>query len=283
VIDDLLERTRRAAALDPDLIVWPETSAPLVLLWHRDLSERVRATVAEVKRWTLVGTLDARLFPGSDMESYNAALLYDPQGQVAGRYLKRKLVPFSERMPGGDALPWLNALNFGQSDFTPGPPAPPFAVGPHRLSVLICFESIFPEVARQSVAAGAQYLVNITNDFWFGRSAGPVQHAEMAVLRAVENRTPLVRCANSGISFFVDPYGRIMERTGLFVEAMPVATLALGSGGTFATRHGDWLVIALAALGAMSALPALAPTRLRARRAAETPADPAGTEAGRKS
>lgn len=266
VIDDLLERTRQAADADPDLIVWPETSAPLVLLWHPELADRVRGTVAELERWTLVGTLDAHLLPGNDIESYNAALLFDPEGDLAGRYRKQKLVPFSERMPFQEALPWLNVLNFGQSDFTPGPPAAPFAVGERRISVLICFEAIFPEVARRGVLDGAEYLVNITNDFWFGRSAGPVQHAQMAVLRAVENRTPLVRCANSGISCFIDPWGRVQGATPLFVEAMPTAALAPGGGGSFATRHGNWVIIGLGALGLVALVPALRPGSGRGRR-----------------
>jgi apolipoprotein N-acyltransferase len=248
VVDDLLERTRRAAALEPDLIVWPETSAPMVLFWDADLAGRVSRTVAELRRWTLVGTLDARLLGGGKFESYNAAVLYDPDGRPIRRYYKQRLVPFSEKMPLADRLPWVNVLNFGQSDFTPGRETSPLGAGGHRFSVLICFESIFPELSRRGVRLGAEYLVNVTNDFWFGRSAGPVQHAEMAILRAVENRTPLARCANSGISFFVDPYGRVLERTGLFVEAMPAARLAAGGGGSFYTRHGEWLVAALGIL-----------------------------------
>jgi apolipoprotein N-acyltransferase len=249
VVGDLLARTGQAAAAEPDLVVWPETSAPLLLFWDADLAARVARTLRGLGRWTLVGTLDARLVPGGGMESYNAAVLYDPQGKPVQRYYKQRLVPFSERMPLSGKLPWLNALNFGQSDFTPGREPGLFRAGERRFSVLICFESIFPELARQRVAAGAEYLVNTTNDFWFGRSAGPVQHAEMAILRAVENRTPVARCANSGISFFVDPYGRVLQRTGLFVEAMPVARLAPGRGGSFYTRHGEWLIAALALLG----------------------------------
>jgi apolipoprotein N-acyltransferase len=245
VIDDLLQRTRSAAEEDPDLIVWPETAAPVLVLWDRPLAERVSATIAELKRWVLVGTLDARLFPGGRVEDYNAAILYDPEGIPIKRYYKRQLVPFSEAMPFQKEIPWINALNFGQSDFTSGREKDLFTVKGRRFSVLICFESIFPRLAREAVAGGAQVLINTTNDFWFGRSAGPVQHAEMAIHRAVENRTPLARCANSGISFFVDPYGRVFGRTGLFVEAMPSARLAPGSGGSFYTRHGDWIVIGL--------------------------------------
>ena len=247
VIGDLLARTREAARHEPDLVVWPETAAPVLILWRPELADSVSRTVRELGHWVLVGTLDARILPDRSVESYNAAILYDPRGIPVQRYYKVRLVPFSERMPFTRRLPWLNALNFGQSDFSPGREPNLFEAGGTRFSVLICFESIFPELARRWVAGGSRYLVNITNDFWFGRSAGPVQHADMAILRAVENRTPLVRCANSGISFVVDPWGRVSHRTGLFVEALPVVEVGPGRGGTFYTRYGDWLLWVLLA------------------------------------
>jgi apolipoprotein N-acyltransferase len=251
-VGDLLDRTRRAAALDPDLIVWPETAAPLLVLWDPPLARAVSDSIAACKQWVLVGTLDAILHPGATAEDYNAAVLYNPSGAPVQRYYKRQLVPFSEAMPFQREIPWINALNFGQSNFSSGKETDLFEVNGRRFSVLICFESIFPGLSRQAVRSGAQYLINTTNDFWFGRSAGPVQHAEMAVLRAVENRTPLARCANSGISFFVDPYGRSFDATGLFVEAMPVARLAPGGGGSFYTRHGDWPLPGLLLLAVLS-------------------------------
>ncbi len=253
VTDDLLDRTRKAAALGPDLVVWPETAAPVMILWDPQLAERVHSVLGELGKYVLVGTLDATVRPGGGADYYNAALLYDPKGVPVTRYYKCRLVPFSEAMPFQKQIPWMNALNFGQSDFSAGKERTEFTVHGKTFSVLICFESIFPDEARKSVLGGAQYLINTTNDFWFGRSAGPVQHAEMAIHRAVENRTPLARCANTGISFFVDPYGRVTQRTGLFVEAMPVAQPGPGSGGSFYTRHGDWIVRALIALAALSA------------------------------
>lgn len=243
VVDDLLARTRTAAAAGAELVIWPETAAPLMILWDPELARRVRDTVADTRAWTLVGTLDAVLRDGGDFDAYNAAMLYDPSGKLVQRYYKMKLVPFSEAMPFKRTLPWLNVLNFGQSDFRAGETQTVFDVGKHPFVVLICFESIFPEFAREGVRGGARCMVNITNDFWFGRSAGPVQHAEMAIVRAVENRTPLVRCANTGISFFVDPWGRVTQRTALFVEALPLARVRSGAGGSFYTRHGwlwDW-------------------------------------------
>jgi apolipoprotein N-acyltransferase len=247
VVDDLLARTRSAAAAGADVVIWPETAAPLMILWDPELAGRVRDTVAEARAWTLVGTLDAVLRGGGDFDAYNAAMLYDPTGKLRQRYYKMKLVPFSEAMPFSGKIPWMNALNFGQSDFRAGEEQTVLHAGKHPFAVLICFESIFPELSRERVRRGARYLVNITNDFWFGRSAGPTQHAEMSIVRAVENRTPLARCANTGISFFVDPWGRVTQRTGLFVEARPLAWVRSGTGGSFYTRHGEFLLWALRA------------------------------------
>jgi apolipoprotein N-acyltransferase len=247
VVDDLLARTRSAAAAGADLVIWPETAAPLMILWDPELARRVRETVAETGSWTLVGTLDAVLKGGGDFDAYNAAMLYDPSGKLRQRYYKMKLVPFSEAMPFSRKIPWMNALNFGQSDFRAGEEQTVLHAGKHPFAVLICFESIFPELSRERVRRGARHLVNITNDFWFGRSAGPTQHAEMSIVRAVENRTPLARCANTGISFFVDPWGRVTQRTGLFVEARPLAWVRPGTGGSFYTRHGGFLLWALRA------------------------------------
>jgi apolipoprotein N-acyltransferase len=247
VVDDLLARTRSAAAAGAELVIWPETAAPLMILWDLELARRVGDTVAETRSWTLVGTLDAVLKGGGGFDAYNAAMLYDPSGKLRQRYYKMKLVPFSEAMPFSRKIPWMNALNFGQSDFRAGEEQTVLHAGKHPFAVLICFESIFPELSRERVRRGARYLVNITNDFWFGRSAGPTQHAEMSIVRAVENRTPLARCANTGISFFVDPWGRVTQRTGLFVEARPLAWVRPGTGGSFYTRHGGFLLWALRA------------------------------------
>lgn len=258
VIADLLERTIAAAGHDPDLIVWPETAAPLRIFWEPLLSEQVRSTVAALKTWVLVGTLDAVRRVDGGYDDYNAAILLDPDGNPVQRYFKMHLVPFSEAMPFREAAPWLNALNFGQSDFSTGEVMTLFRAGDARFGTLICFESIFPGLAGKAVSGGARYLVNITNDFWFGRSAGPVQHAQMSIHRAVETRTPVIRCANSGISFIVDAYGRTYGETELFVDALLLAEVPAGEGGSFHTRHGDWFVPGLVGLGLLCVVSGIA-------------------------
>ena len=269
VVDDLDAKTRQAARdFDPDLIVWPETAAPVRVTWEPEIAESLDVTVKSIGRWVLVGTLDAIVTGPESYDDYNAALLFTPEAKLRQRYFKSHLVPFGEITPWKRYVPALAKLDFGQSEFTPGVEQTIFD-GPRgcRFRVLICFESIFGDLARRGVVDGAGYLVNITNDFWFGRSAGPVQHADMAILRAVENRTPLIRCANSGLSFFVDPYGRVMGETELFTFALPTAELPPGSGGTFFTRHGEWWTRLLLGLGLVLAIVAGARS-LGAKRAA---------------
>jgi len=254
VVSDLLHRSSQAnRAFAPDLIVWPETAAPLRVLWEAPLRDMLRTGISEMGTWTLVGSLDAEKIDG-EYEYYNSSILYGVDGKPTQKFPKRHMVPFGELTPYKDKIPFLEKINFGQSDFTAGREASLFVFEPprdggerdqrggRRFSCLICFESTFPELARGDVQSGAEYLVNITNDFWYGRSAGPIQHAQFAIHRAVENRTPMIRCANSGVSFVVDPYGRTHGSTGLFETSLPTADVLPGDGGSFYTRWGDWIL-----------------------------------------
>jgi apolipoprotein N-acyltransferase len=267
VVRDLIDRTIAAADENPrpDLIVWPETAAPIVLLREPVFLQQVEDAVREVGIPVLAGTLDER-FEDRTYVAHNSAALFGPDGEIVDRYDKQKLVPFSERMPYQKAIGFLNGLNFGQSDFTPGTRSVIFDVGTARFGCLICFESIFPELGRRFVRAGANMLINITNDFWFGDTAAPVQHADMAVFRAIESRVPLIRCANTGISMIVDPWGRITHRTGTFVEALVTARVAPGDAPSFYVRHGEWVLRWLGALiGAWIVTAAIATAGRRSR------------------
>jgi len=249
-----------------DLFLWPETALPTLLYMDPETIERVVTLVDRMRRPLLMGTEEIYEDWGTErwqQGAYNSAVAVHPGGRLSDPYRKVKLVPFSERMPLQKIAPWITGLDFGQSNFFPGAGPVLFPIGEERVGCLICFESAFPEVARQMVREGATVLVNITNDFWFGRSAGPIQHAEMAVLRAVENRVPVVRCANTGISFAVDPWGRVSHETGLFTQADFVAAVGAGSG-SFASRHPDWF-LALPA-GACAAAIAWGALRAAARR-----------------
>lgn len=233
-----------------DLFVWPETVFPMRVLDNPPVFELVRALADSMQRPILMGTQEGywqEVRGAPEWIAHNSVVVVHPGGELSPIHRKLRLVPFSERMPLQQALPWLSQLDFGQSNFYPGTEPVLQEVGRARIGCLICFESAFPDLARRFVRSGANVLALITNDFWFGRSAGPVQHADMAVLRAVENRTWVVRCANTGISMLVDPYGRVSHETPIFVATDFVETVGLGAG-SFAARHPDWIVIWLAVL-----------------------------------
>jgi apolipoprotein N-acyltransferase len=258
----LTELTRQAQA-DPDveLIIWPETALP----------DDVRNSVPSYALvWGLVtngppilaGSLDAAEGDDGRPLYYNSAFLFDEQGRIAGEYAKRHLVILGEFVPFERWIPsgWARALGLPLS-ITPGQTGAVFRVGRGRvpLAPLICFEDILPDLARADVRAGARMLVNVTNDAWFDEVMAPNQHLRNAVLRAVENRVPLVRAANTGISCVVAPSGRVGPR--LTDEAgrtwragvlwADVAPPPDGMPLTFYSRYGDMYGIACAAATAL--------------------------------
>lgn len=239
--------TRKGCRSAGTLVVWPESALPFYLQGEPAYAARVKALAAELKSCLVTGS--PALEKEGDMVRYlNSAFLISPEGAVAGRSDKLHLVPFGEYVPLASLFPFVNKLVAGIGDFSPGKAALPLETGAGKIGVLVCFEGIFPEVARAYVRGGAGMLVNITNDAWFGRSSAPYQHLSMTVFRAVENRVPLVRAANSGISSVIDSKGHIRGMTPLFEEATLSAEVRQGSGSTFYNRHGD--LFALLCLGA---------------------------------
>jgi apolipoprotein N-acyltransferase len=172
---------------------------------------------------------------------YNRAYLLDGDGMLIGYYDKIHLVPFGEYVPWKKILFFVDKLVQAAGDFASGEKAVVLDLPPAKAGVLICYEAIFPELSRDLVNAGANFLVNLTNDAWFGRSSAPYQHLSMAVLRSVENRVPMARCANTGISGFIDSRGSILQVTSLFEDATMLGNIQLGDGKTFYTRFGDWV------------------------------------------
>jgi apolipoprotein N-acyltransferase len=150
------------------------------------------------------------------------------------------LVPFGEYVPGGSLLWFLEKLVPGVGNFLPGSEPTIFDLDDTRFAVLICYEAIFPDFVRRFVDRGATFLVNQTNDAWFGDTEAPLQHLDMAIVRAVENRVPLVRVANTGISAVVDIDGRIEARMPLSARGTEVVEIGLRDEATFYTRHGDF-------------------------------------------
>jgi apolipoprotein N-acyltransferase len=230
-----------AADRKPDLIVWPETAAPSYLL----LTPADLALVAAVANTTATPVLTGcpHMVPGDAEEgagrALNSAVLIGVDGRPGATYSKTKLVPFGEAIPFETVIPYLSEVDFGEADFWPGGERVVFEHPNGRFSTLICYESTFPRLARQFVTGGAELLVNITNDVWYGRTSMPFQHASMAVVRAIENRRSLARSANSGVSMLVDPYGRVVASLPIFEEGFLVETLPVVSERTFYTRFGD--------------------------------------------
>ncbi len=234
-----LELTGEVAKLQPNLMIWPETATPFYFLADSQNSKILIEEVRKLGKPLLFGSPAYRR-KGSGLRLYNRAYLLDSQGMVAGYYDKIHLVPFGEYVPLKRLLFFVDKLVQAAGDFASGDRAAVLDLEPARVGVLICYEAIFPELSRDLVAGGANLLVNITNDAWFGRSSAPYQHLSMAVFRTVENRVPMARSANTGISALIDVRGRILQVTGLFEEATMLGTLQLGDRKTIYSRYGDW-------------------------------------------
>ena len=156
------------------------------------------------------------------------------------------LKPFGERTPYRDTIPFLRSIDWtkwtgdlGPAEFSPGVERTLFNHPKGKLGTLICFESVFPDLVRRHVFHGAQVLINITNDSWFGLSAGPYQHALLNAMRAIENRIAIARSATTGQSLFIDRFGRQFKQSDLFVETSIISEVKLETSGSFYTRNGD--------------------------------------------
>jgi apolipoprotein N-acyltransferase len=244
---DLL--TRRAAEHDVALVVWPESAVPGYLRYEPEMRAAVTELAGSIGIPIFTGTVDADTLSGrsgegqGDYQVTNAAYLIRPdQGIVRERYAKRRLVPVAERVPflPNVATGLFERLTDWTGQFAAGESWPTWEVEGARFGALICYESVFPDVTRAFVRGGADFLLNITNDAWFGPTAAPYQHASHLALRSVEHRVPFLRAANTGISGWVDPLGRYRAETPLYTSAFVIAELPLSRITTLYTRWGDW-------------------------------------------
>ncbi len=240
--------SKLAAGKDkPDFIVWPETAAPFYYENDRLLTALLKQTLTECDTEFLIG------FPSYEKDGgryrfYNSAYAMAPDGQVGGKYSKVHLVPFGEYVPLQDFLPFIDKLTAQSGDFYAGQKGDTLVFSPGKIGVQICFEVIFPNLTRAMVQNGARLIANITNDAWFGTTSAPYQHFSMVKFRAVENKRAIARAANTGISGFIDPCGRVLAATGLYEEAYLTRKLPLPGHMTFYTRFGDVFVLFCAAL-----------------------------------
>jgi len=235
-----------------DLIVWPEAATPF--LFEEEILYRAQVTALVQAYGTplLFGSPALRRHPDGRPYLLNSAYLLGPDGRGMGRYDKTHLVPFGEYVPLRSLLFFLDKLVEGIGDFEAGTVPTVFELplqgdaaptnveaGSPKFGVVICFEVIFPALVRQFVQDGADFMVTITNDAWFGASAAPYQHFGMVLFRAVENRVAFARAANTGVSGFIDPYGRILEATKIFDALSATGRIPLSGHSTFYTQYGD--------------------------------------------
>ncbi|MBM3859179.1 MAG: apolipoprotein N-acyltransferase [Verrucomicrobia bacterium] len=243
--------TEKAALLKPDLVIWPETATPGALRYDLESYRLVSNLVALANAPLLTGTMDV---VGSDW--FNAAALVHPDGKIAGLYHKIHLVAFGEYVPLRKILPVMKWLTPIDGSFERGNTVSLLALGATRFGAVICFEDTLPDLYRQFVRRGADFMVNLTNDAWFKESPAAEMHLANAVFRAVETRRPLVRCTNNGVTCVVDEFGYIKpeRRLPAHQEGLLVCTVPLVSSNahTFYVQHGDWFVAACALISSLA-------------------------------
>ncbi len=240
-IDRYEELTQEAVADGAELVVWPEASAPFFFQEESALRDRIVDLARRLHVWLVVGS-PAFSYEKGALRLHNRVYLVEPDGTADQFYDKMELVPFGEYVPLKSLFFFVDKVVEGVGDFRAGDTPVVFRTARGNFGTLICYEGIFPGLTRRFVAGGADFLVNITNDAWFGRTSAPYQHLAMATLRAVENRVPLVRVANTGFSAMVDADGTIRWRTGLFESAWRVDTISWVGIRTFYARFGDVFV-----------------------------------------
>ncbi|MGA8491513.1 MAG: apolipoprotein N-acyltransferase [Terriglobales bacterium] len=242
-------------AAHPDLIVWPENPAPF---YASDplFRDAVSNVARQANAWVLAGSIgirNASATPNQPTEIYNSASLVSPSGEWTSRYDKIHLVPFGEYVPFKQIFSFAGGLTKEVGDFSRGTSRQPLDAGGTKLGVFICYESIFPDDIRQFANNGAQVLVNISNDGWYGDSGAYAQHLKQSRMRAVENNRWLLLDTNTGVTAVIDPNGRTVASATRKTRTALSAPYALVNATTFYTRHGDWFaylcaIISLAAL-----------------------------------
>ncbi len=235
-----------AAQEKPDLMLFPESGIYCYLERNRKSRMQVLSWSDSIKIPMILGALHFEREidnPYYKYRVYNAIFFLAEGKKVFERYFKIKLVPFSEGLPFEGILPVLSRVNLGESDFHRGTEEMYFSIHDKWHSApFLCYEIIFPDFVRRRVRAGANVLVNLTNDGWFGRSTAPFHHAAMARMRTIENGVSLARCANSGISMLVDPVGRIVCKTGLYERTILTGKIPYDRIGTIYNAFGDWVI-----------------------------------------
>ena len=252
IVDRYMSLSREALRTGAALVIWPEAATPFYFDLEEPWAAPIRQLAAERQTPFLIGSDE--LVSGQtrpEDKYYNSAVLVGADGRSHGVYRKMRLVPFGEFVPFQNVLFFVGPLVQAVSNFSHGTEPVVFDAGSgRRISVSICYESIYPWISRAFVERGSQLLATITNDAWFGRSSAAYQHFEQGAIRAVEEGRYVVRAANTGISGAVDPYGRVLAATSLFEPAVVPVDVRLLDHRTIYSRLGDvavWLSLAVTA------------------------------------
>lgn len=241
VVNTYKELTTLAAGSSPSLIIWPETSVPFYFGSDAVRTNDLVSFQKQLNAYLLFGSVTLKE-PQTDKHPAllaNSAVLLDKNGNVPYIYDKIHLVPFGEYVPLRSILFFMNKLVAGIGDFAPGEKYIKASTSFGSFSTLVCYEIIFPGLVRKFFSKNGDFIVTITNDAWFGKTTGPYQHFSMGVLRAIENRKPLIRAANTGISGFIDSSGRILKTTPVFERRVETMDMTTDTTRSFYSKYGD--------------------------------------------
>lgn len=239
VIEIYKDLTLNAAGGSPSIIVWPETAVPFFFSTDLARSDDLKNFQRRLNSHLLFGSVLIKGKKDNRSLLSNSAILLDENGKMIYAYDKIHLVPFGEYVPLQKILFFIDKLVVGIGDYAHGKEYLRAGTAFGAFAPLICYEIIFPGLVRKFYYNGGDFIVNITNDAWFGETSGPYQHFSMAVFRAVENRKPVIRAANTGISGFIDSNGRINAQTALFQKAVLSSEVKTDSTTSFYSRYGD--------------------------------------------
>ncbi|MFA5072794.1 MAG: apolipoprotein N-acyltransferase [Nitrospirota bacterium] len=248
-IETYKKLTETARLQNPDIIIWPETATPFYFTGQRVqdqvLTQDLIKFAKSIRTPILFGSPTYTVKPDRRITVSNSAFLLSREGTIEAQYDKIHLVPFGEYVPLRTVLFFVGKMVEAIGDFESGDTYTVMTV-PSRtsgkqvpISTVICYEIIFPDLVRQFVQQGAGVITTITNDAWFGKTAAPYQHFSMAVFRAIENRVPIARAANTGISGFIDAKGTVLDASDIFVPTYLIHRIIPGSARTFYTSYGD--------------------------------------------
>ena len=239
VLETYFTLSMKAAETSPKLIVWPETAVPFMFDYDKANTEKLTGFEQGLGADLLFGSVKVEESSGGKTLLTNSAVLLDKGGENIYEYDKIHLVPFGEYVPLRSILFFIDKLVVGIGDYIPGEEYQRAYTDFGSFGTLICYEIIFPGLVRKFFTGGGDFIVTITNDAWFGRTAGPYQHFSMAAFRAIENRKPVIRAANTGISGFIDSNGRILAATPLFQRLILSDEVKTDRTLTFYTKYGD--------------------------------------------